>query len=87
MWPHDRWSETSGPAGLKRSKRRTYNCELYLSGQTDSSEPVGFPGGELDGLASNPGSLSWGFEAKPDQDSVGWYETPISCVQQPVGSC
>ena len=31
-------------------------------------------GGELD-LASNPGSFSWEFEAKPDQGPVGWYET------------
>ena len=33
-----------------------------------------FPRRELD-LASNPDSLSWGFKAKPDHDSVGWYET------------
>ena len=38
-----------------------------------------FPRRELD-LASNPGSLSWGLEAKPDHDSVGWYETLQSCA-------
>ena len=44
MRPPDRRSQTSGqPYAMQRSKWRTYYCELYLSDQTDSSEPVGFP--------------------------------------------
>ena len=52
--------DQSLPFAIQRSKRWTYYFKLYLSGQTDSSEPVSF---------------SSAFEAKPDHNSVDWYET------------
>ena len=83
MWPHNRQNEISGLQYKIRACRLLYrevNDECTIANSTFLVKQIvlsmsAFP---RRSIASNQGS--WEFKAKPDQDSVGWYETLQSCA-------